>query len=39
MGCYHWKYYFAGELIGVGVVDMLPHGISSVYYFYEPSYK
>ena len=39
VGCYHWKYYLGGELIGVGVVDMLPHGLSSVYFFYEPSYK
>jgi arginine-tRNA-protein transferase len=33
------KYYFENKLIGVGVVDILPHGLSSVYYFYDPQYK
>ena len=33
------KYYYEDRLIGVGVVDLLPHGLSSVYYFYDPSFK
>ena len=33
------KYYFKGVLIGVGVVDMMDDGLSSVYYFYDPKYK
>ena len=39
LGCYHMKYYFKGKLIGVGVVDMMDDGLSSVYYFYDPKYK
>ena len=39
MGCYHMKYYYEDKLIGVGVVDILPSGLSSVYYFYDPSFK
>ena len=39
MGCYHMKYYYEDRLIGVGVVDILPNGLSSVYYFYHPSFK
>ena len=33
------KYYFKGKLIGIGVVDMMDDGLSSVYYFYDPKYK
>jgi len=33
------KYYLANELIAVGVVDILPMSLSSVYFFYEPKYK
>ena len=39
IGCYHMKYYFKGKLIGVGVVDMVDDGLSSVYFFYDPKYK
>ena len=39
MGCYHMKYYFQDKLIGVGVVDLVPDGLSSVYFFYDPDYK
>lgn len=27
-----------GQLIAVGVVDILPHCVSSVYFFYDPAY-
>lgn len=33
------NYYVGKEFIGVGVVDFLPNGLSSVYFFYEPKYK
>ncbi len=39
MGCYHMKYYLDKKLIAVGVVDILPHGLSSVYFYYAPEYK
>ncbi len=39
LGCYHMNYYLDGELIGVGVIDLLPNGLSSVYFFYDPKYK
>jgi len=35
-GCYHMKYYYKGKLIAVGVVDILPTCMSSVYFFYDP---
>lgn len=39
LGCYHMKYILEGKLIGIGVVDMVDDGISSVYFFYDPAYK
>lgn len=27
-----------GKLIAVGVVDILPHCVSSVYFYYDPAY-
>jgi len=38
-GCFHMKYYFEKKLIAIGVVDILPKGLSSVYFFYDPDYK
>jgi len=39
LGCYHMKYYVDGKLIAIGVVDIFPQCLSSVYFFYEPEYK
>ncbi|PWZ01862.1 hypothetical protein BCV70DRAFT_198140 [Testicularia cyperi] len=35
-GCYHQEYRLDGRLIAVGVLDILPRCISSVYVFYDP---
>ena len=37
-GSYHQHYRLAGVLVAVGVVDVLPGGLSSVYLFYDPSF-
>ncbi|CDO68698.1 hypothetical protein BN946_scf184652.g25 [Trametes cinnabarina] len=34
-GSYHQLYRLDGELIAVGVIDILPHCVSSVYFMYE----
>lgn len=39
LGCYHTKYYLDGKLIAVGVLDIAPTCIYSVYFFYDPDYK
>lgn len=39
MGTYHQHYTLSNDfLIAVGVVDVLPTGVSSVYLFYDPSF-
>jgi arginine-tRNA-protein transferase len=38
LGTYHQHYRISGRLIAVGVVDVLPRGLSSVYLFYDPSF-
>jgi arginyl-tRNA---protein transferase len=38
-GSYHHLYRLSDQLIAVGVVDLLPSGLSSVYLFYDPSYR
>lgn len=38
-GSYHQHYYVDGKLIMVGVVDILPKCLSSVYVFYDPDYS
>ena len=35
-GSFHQQYYMDGKLIMVGVVDMLPNCLSSVYVYYDP---
>ena len=39
-GSYHMQYWLDGEkLIAVGVIDILPSGLSSVYFFYDPDFS
>ncbi|CAH8621568.1 unnamed protein product [Heterobilharzia americana] len=39
-GSYHQQYWLDGEkLIAVGVIDLLPRCLSSVYVFYDPDYS
>lgn len=39
LGTYHCSYHLDGELIGVGVLDLLPKCITTVYFFYDPKYN
>lgn len=34
-----WCYYEADKLIGVGYVDVVPEGLSAIYYFHDPEYR
>jgi arginine-tRNA-protein transferase len=36
LGTFHQLYRLDGQLIAVGVIDLLPTGLSSVYVFYDP---
>ncbi len=38
-GSFHQQYRLDGKLIAVGVVDILPLCLSSVYFFYDPDYS
>jgi arginine-tRNA-protein transferase len=38
-GTFHQHYKIGNALIAVGVVDILPTGLSSVYLFYDPSFS
>ena len=38
-GSFHQKYRLNGKLIAVGVVDILPRSLSSVYLFWDPDYS
>lgn len=38
-GNYHQEYRLDGKLIAVGVLDILPKCVSSVYVFYDPEYN
>ncbi|XP_043568630.1 arginyl-tRNA--protein transferase 1 isoform X7 [Chiloscyllium plagiosum] len=37
-GSFHQQYWLDGKIIAVGVIDILPHCISSVYLYYDPDY-
>ena len=39
MGCYHILYRLNRKLIAVGVVDITPQSLSTVYFFYDPKYR
>jgi arginyl-tRNA---protein transferase len=39
LGSYHHCYRLDGKLVAVGVLDLLPHAVSSVYLFYDPEYS
>lgn len=36
-GTYHQEYYFGDKLVGVGVIDVVPNGVVSVYMWYDNS--
>lgn len=38
-GGFHHQYRIDGKLVAVGVVDILPKCLSSVYLFYDPDYE
>lgn len=38
-GSFHHQYWLDGQLIAVGVLDILPDCISSVYLYYDPQYS
>lgn len=38
-GSFHQQYLLDGKIIAVGVIDILPHCISSKYYYYDPDYS
>jgi len=38
-GSYHQKYYLDDKLIAVGVIDILPKCVSSVYFLYDTDYS
>jgi arginine-tRNA-protein transferase len=36
---YEVLYFFKDKLIGVDLIDILPHGISSIYFYYDPDFS
>lgn len=34
-----WCYYIDNKLVAVGYVDVAPHGLSAVYFYYEPTLR
>lgn len=39
LGSFHQQYWLDGNLIAVGVIDILPTCLSSVYLYYDPDYS
>jgi arginine-tRNA-protein transferase len=37
-GSFHLQYYLNDKIIACSVIDILPGGISSVYFYYEPDF-
>jgi len=37
-GSFHQHYVLDGKIIAVGVIDILPRCVSSVYFYYDPDY-
>ena len=31
-----WSYWISGRLVGIGYVDVLPEGLSAIYFFHDP---
>ncbi|CAH2322774.1 arginyl-tRNA-- transferase 1 isoform X2 [Pelobates cultripes] len=38
-GSFHQQYWLDGKIVAVGVIDILPHCVSSVYLYYDPDYS
>ncbi|NP_001389572.1 arginyl-tRNA--protein transferase 1 isoform 7 [Mus musculus] len=38
-GSFHQQYWLDGKIIAVGVLDILPYCVSSVYLYYDPDYS
>lgn len=38
-GSFHQQYWLDEKLVAVGVIDILPKCVSSVYFFYDPDYR
>lgn len=38
-GSFHLQYYLNGKIIACSVIDILPYGISSVYFYYDPDFS
>ncbi|XP_029650750.1 arginyl-tRNA--protein transferase 1 isoform X2 [Octopus sinensis] len=38
-GSFHQQYILDGKMIAVGVIDVLPNCLSSVYFYYDPEYS
>ena len=38
-GSFHFHYHIDGRLVAVGVCDVLPSGVSSKYFFWDPAYR
>ncbi|XP_043911991.1 arginyl-tRNA--protein transferase 1 isoform X2 [Protopterus annectens] len=38
-GSFHQQYWLDGKLLAVGVIDILPYCVSSVYFYYDPDYS